>query len=71
MLALLMSNGNAFHSFGAAQVKERSPSIALHLKRGYRKSSIKPPGGLIFSSTFEGGGGLNREGGLKREGGLI
>ena len=65
-----MSNGNAFHSFGAAQVKERSPSIALHLKRGYRKSSIKPPGGLIFSSTFE-GGGLNREGGLKIEGGLI
>ena len=24
-----MSNGNAFHSFGAAQVKERSPSVAL------------------------------------------
>ena len=23
VLALLMSNGNAFHSFGAAQVKER------------------------------------------------
>ena len=32
--------------------------------RYYRKSSIKPPGGLIFfPSTFEGG--------LKREGGLI
>ena len=30
----------------------------------YRKSSIKPPGGLFFSSTFEGGGGLKREGGL-------
>ena len=30
-----MSNGNAFHSFGAAQVKERSPSVALDLKRGY------------------------------------
>ena len=29
----------------------------------YRKSSIKPPGGLFFSSTFEGG--------LKREGGFI
>ena len=28
----------------------------------YRKSSIKRPGGLFFSSTFE--GGLNREGGL-------
>ena len=37
----------------------------------YRKSSIKPPGGLIFSSTFE--GGLNREGGggLKEMGGLF
>ena len=34
VLALLMSNGNAFHSFGAAQVKERSPSVALDLKRG-------------------------------------
>ena len=30
---------------------------------------LSPPGGLFFSSTFE--GGLNREGGLKREGGLI
>ena len=30
-----------------------------------------PPGGLIFSSTFEGGGGLNREGGLKRKGRLF
>ena len=28
---------------------------------------LSPPGGLFFSSTFE--GGLNREGGLKREGG--
>ena len=34
MLALLISNGNAFHSFGAAQVKERSPSVSLDLKRG-------------------------------------
>ena len=24
----------------------------------YRKSPIKPPWGFIFSSTFEGGGGL-------------
>ena len=31
-------------------------------KMKYRKSSIKPPEGLIFSSTFE--GGLKREGGL-------
>ena len=36
----------------------------------YCKSSIKPPGGLFFSSTSE--GGLNREGGIKeRGGGLI
>ena len=28
-----MSNGNAFHGFGAAQVKEQSPSVALDLKR--------------------------------------
>ena len=28
---------------------------------------LSPPGGLFFSSSFE--GGLNREGGLKREGG--
>ena len=28
-----MSNGNVFHSFSAAQVKERSPSVALDLKR--------------------------------------
>ena len=34
VLALLMSNGNAFHGFGAAQVKEQSPSVALDLKRG-------------------------------------
>ena len=31
-----------------------------------------PPGGLIFSSTFEGGGGLiERGGGLKRKGRLF
>ena len=29
-----MLNGNSFHSFGAAQVIERSPSVALDLKRG-------------------------------------
>ena len=34
MLVLLMPNGNAFHSFGAAQGKERSPSVALDLKPG-------------------------------------
>ena len=28
---------------------------------------LSPPGGLFFSSTFD--GGLNRDGGLKREGG--
>ena len=33
-LALLMPNGSAFQSFGAARVKERSPSVAFHLKRG-------------------------------------
>ena len=30
----------------------------------YRKSSIKPPGGLFISITFGGGGGLNRDKGL-------
>ena len=34
MQALLVPNGNAFQSFGAAQGKERSPSVALDLKRG-------------------------------------
>ena len=32
---------------------------------------LSPPGGLFFSSTFEGGGGLIERGELKREGGLI
>ena len=33
---------------------------------------LSPPEELMFIlSTFERGGGLNREGGLKREGGLI
>ena len=32
---------------------------------------LSPQGGFFFSSTFERGGGLNREVGLKREGGLI
>jgi len=34
VLALLMSNGSAFQSFGAAQVKERSPGVAFDLKGG-------------------------------------
>ena len=33
VLTLLMSNGSAFKSFEAAQVKERSPSVAFDLKR--------------------------------------
>ena len=41
------------------------------MKNTYRKSSIKPPGGLIFSNTFEGGGGLIERGGLKERVGLI
>ena len=32
---------------------------------------LSPPGGLIFSSTFEGGGGLIERGGLKERGGLF
>ena len=31
---------------------------------------LSPPGGLFFSSIFE-GGGFNREGGLKEKGGLF
>ena len=34
VLALPMSNGNAFHRFSVAPVKERSPSVAIDLKRG-------------------------------------
>ena len=39
----------------------------------YRKSSIKPPGGLFTSSPFEGGGGggLIETGGLFKRGGLF
>ena len=38
----------------------------------YRKSPIKPPGGLIFfQALLRGGGGLNREGELKREEGFF
>ena len=33
-----------------------------HIHRTYRKSSIKPPGVLLISNTFEEGGGLNRDG---------
>ena len=35
----------------------------------YRKSSIKPPGGLFKNYSFK-GGGLSREGGLIERGGL-
>ena len=38
-----------------------------NLKNIYRKSSIKPPGGLIFFTHFWGGGLIER-GELKREG---
>ena len=37
----------------------------------YRKSSIKPPGGLIFFKPFWGGGDLIERGGLKERGGLF
>ena len=38
----------------------------------YRKSSIKPPGGLFTSSPFEGGGGgLIETGGSLKRGGLF
>ena len=43
----------------------------------YRKSSIKPPGGLFISSPFEvvvvgvGGGGVNRDRGYFGDGGLV
>ena len=37
----------------------------------YRKSSIKPPGGLFTSSPFEGGGDLIETGGLFKRGGLF
>jgi len=33
-LALFMSNGSAFQTLGAAQVKERSRGVAFDLKRG-------------------------------------
>ena len=45
------------------------------LAGNYRKSSIKPPGGLIYFKPIwrGGGGGLNRDGGLfqRRGGGLF
>jgi len=34
VLVLLMSNGSAFQSFGAAQVKERSLTVAFDFKGG-------------------------------------
>ena len=43
-----------------------------HILFTYRKSSIEPPGGLIFFKDFWEGGGLNREGGgLKERGGYL
>ena len=36
--------------------------LALSVCDNYRKSSIKPPGGLFISNPFE--SGLNRDGGL-------
>ena len=50
--------------YGALRVRE---NLGTRLK--YRKSSIKPPGGLFFSSTLEkGGGGLIEGEGLKERG---
>ena len=48
----------------------RRENLGTRLK--YRKSSIKPPGGLFFPSTFEeGGGGLIEGGGLKERGAYL
>ena len=51
---------------GGGRNSDKNIERSVYLgERYYRKSSIKPPGGLIFfPSTFEGGGGLKREGGL-------
>ena len=40
VLALLMSNGSTFQSFGAAQVKEPSPSVAFDLKQGQLSKNL-------------------------------
>ena len=37
----------------------------------YRKSSIKPPGGIIYFKPIWGGGGLIETGGLFKRGGLF
>ena len=47
----------------------RRENLGTRLK--YRKSSIKPPGGLFFPSTFEEGGGLIEGGGLKERGAYL
>ena len=46
-----MSNGSAFQSLGAAQVKEGSPSVAFDLKRGYLRKSLS----LEFLRLYLGG----------------
>ena len=45
------------------------PSYSLSICHRYRKSSIKPPGGLFNFGPSR--GGLNREGGLLERGGLF
>ena len=51
------------NSFGLKQPKTQTL---------YRKSSIKPPGGLFISSPFEaGGGGLIEKGGLFKSGAYL
>ena len=46
--------------------------LILMLLSGYRKSSIKPPGGAyLFQAHLRGGGGLIETGGLFEMGGLI
>ena len=39
-LELLTSNGNAFQSFGAAQVNDLSPIVAFDLKLGYLSKRV-------------------------------
>ena len=40
-LELLTSNGNAFQTFGAAQVNDLSPSVAFNLKLGLKRVSLE------------------------------
>ena len=50
--------------FGRRAVRQAaSENMACGYSK-YRKSSIKHPRGLFFSSTFEGGGGLIERGGF-------